>query len=621
MCELQTHRGPDDRGVISLGHACLGSNRLSIIDLSAAGHMPMADADENLWIVYNGETYNFQTLGEELNRCGHVFRSRTDTEVVLHAFTQWGEQCFERLAGMFAFAIYDRRNDTVTLVRDRFGKKPLYYTCDNKHILFASELKVLLQVTDNLKLNRQRLMEWSLYRNVDFGSPNTLIENIFSLPAGHFLQIHHGRIGAPQRYYSVETEVDAATYAGLDQRPQKEVVAEIESLILTGVQERLVSDVPIGALCSGGVDSSLITALCARYRKDMSAFHVSVAGYSEMDESQYAKQVTARLGIDLFTCQLRRENFCANLPRAVYYSDVPLTHPNSVAYLLVSELARKHGTIVLMSGEVADELFGGYMHRYRRYRQLLHAKRLLGYLPAKLRQIINLVGHACNGVQATELPGYGSGLAQMIGMLDGFTRDELRSRCADAYRFVANDGERGVLAAMLADLTNFLSPLLRRLDRMSMAASVECRVPFLDHRLVKKAVNLPLSYRLNGSTDKWILKEIATNYLPREIVYRKKLGFPLPLQDFLEPLAREEFFHGGFCLEVLEIQPKGLAEATSNWRHDVEGFFTLLTLEIWGRLFFLRQSVDDVTDRIKRISGETGALPIPKRAASTTSLI
>lgn len=602
MCDLQSHRGPDDDGVLDLDQVCLGSNRLSIIDLSQAGHMPMADAAKNFWIIYNGETYNFQTLREELIRCGHEFRSKTDTEVVLSAFKQWGEQCFERFAGMFAFAIYDRRNDTLTLVRDRFGKKPLYYTCDDKHVLFASEMKVLMQVSDSLKLNRQRLMEWSLYRNVDFGSPNTLIENIFSLPAGHFLQIHDGRIGTPQRYYAVESEVDAETYKELEQRPSKDVISEIESLFLTAVRERLVSDVPLGVLCSGGVDSSLITALCARFRKDIAAFHVSVAGYPQLDESQYVTQVTESVGVDLFKCELGPRNFCLNLPRAVYYSDAPLTHPNSVAYLLVSELARRHGTIVLMSGEVADELFGGYMHRYRRYRQLLRGRRLLAYLPVKLRQIINLAGHACNGVQATELPGYGSGLAQMIGMLDGFTRDELRTRCSDAYRFIEDEGERGVLGAMLADLTNFLSPLLRRLDRMSMAASVECRVPFLDHRLVKKAVNLPLSYRLNGSADKWILKEIATHYLPREIVYRKKLGFPLPLQDFLEPLAREEFFHGGFCLEFLDMQPKGLRRAILNWKHDVEGFFTVLTLEIWGRLFFLRESVDDVTERVKRIS-------------------
>ena len=609
MCELQSHRGPDDDGVISLGHVCLGSNRLSIIDLSRAGHMPMSDAEENLWIVYNGETYNFQTLREELVGCGHKFRSKTDTEVVLHAFKQWSEQCFARLAGMFAFAIYDQRSDSITLARDRFGKKPLYYTYDSKHLLFASEMKVLMQVGDAPKVNRQRLMEWALYRNVDFGSPSTLVENIFSLPAGHFINIRNGRIGDPKRYYSVESEINAVTYARLDHQPRRDSVAEIESLILTGVQERLVSDVPLGVLCSGGIDSSLITALCTRYRKDVAAFHVSVAGYPEMDESRYAKQVTAMLGIDLFTCQLERDNFCRSLPRAVYHSDVPLTHPNSVAYLLVSELARRHGTITLMSGEAADELFGGYMHRYRRYSQWLRGRQLLEKLPAKIRQIINLVGHACNGVFATELPGYGNGLAQTIAMLDGFTREELRSRCTEAYHFVSNSGERAVLGAMLGDLTNFLSPLLRRLDRMSMAASVECRVPFLDHRLVNIAVNLPLSYRLHGSTDKWILKEIASHYLPRDIVYRKKVGFPLPLEDYLAPLAREELFRGGFCLEFLQFQRKGLAEAITTWKHDVEGFFTLLTLEIWGRLFFLRQPLEEVTELVMRHSGQTGASP------------
>ena len=305
-----------------------------------------------------------------------------------------------------------------------------------------------------------------------------------------------------------------------------------------------------------------------------------------------------------------RETISAATSLAPYITAMfPLTHPNSVAYLLVSELARKHGTIDLMSGEAADELFGGYMHRYRRYSQWLRGRQLLEKLPAKIRQIINLVGHACNGVVATELPGYGNGLAQTIAMLDGFSREELRSRCAEAYHFVSNNGERAVLGAMLADLTNFLSPLLRRLDRMSMAASVECRVPFLDHRLVNKAVNLPLSYRLHGSTDKWILKEIASHYLPKDIVYRKKVGFPLPLEDYLAPLAREELFRGGFCLEFLQFQRKGLAEAITTWKHDVEGFFTLLTLEIWGRLFFLRQPLEEVTELVMRWSGQTGASP------------
>jgi asparagine synthase (glutamine-hydrolysing) len=504
---------------------------------------------------------------------------------------------------MFAFAVYDRRTETVTLVRDRFGKKPLYYTSDDKHILFASEMKVLLRVCENLKPDRQRLMEWVLYRNVDFGSPRTLVDNVFSLPAGHSINIRHGRIGAPKRYYSVESEVNAPAYARLDQLPSQDLIGEIEDSFLTGVKERMVADVPVGVLCSGGVDSSLVTALCARYRNDVAAFHVSVAGYPAMDEMRYAKQVTAMLGIDLFTCELTADNFCANLPRAVYHSDVPLTHPNSVAYLLVSELARRHGTIVLMSGEAADELFGGYMHRYRRYRQFLRARRLLSHLPPKIRQIISLLGHACSGVVATELPAYGDGLAHAIAMLDGFAREELRLRCAEAYSFVSDAGERAVLGAMLADLTNFLSPLLRRLDRMTMAASVECRVPFLDHRLVKKIVNLPVLWRLRGSADKWLLKEIASRYLPREIVYRKKVGFPLPLQDYLAPLAREEFFRDGFCAEFLQLHPAGLSKDIENWRNDVEGFFTLLTLETWGKLFFMGQTLESVTEQFMRLVG------------------
>jgi asparagine synthase (glutamine-hydrolysing) len=504
---------------------------------------------------------------------------------------------------MFAFAVYDRKRDALTLVRDRFGKKPLYYMGDGKHVFFASEMKVLLSLGENLKPDRQRLLEWSLYRNVDFGSARTLVENIFALPAGHFLTIQEGRVGVPQRYYAVETEVSAATYERLERQSPDEVVSELEGLFLTGVQERLVADVPVGVLCSGGVDSSLVTALCARYRKDVAAFHVSVAGHAEMDELKYARRVTESLGIELFTCALDTANFCANLPRAVYHSDLPLTHPNSVAYLLVSELARRNGTIVLMSGEAADELFGGSMHRYRRYSQYLRGKRWLDRLPPKLRQIISLVGHTSNGVVATELPAYGNGLARGLAMLDGFAREELRLRCVEAYNFVANSTERAVLGAMLADLTNFLSPLLRRLDRMSMAASVECRVPFLDHRLVRTAVNLPLSYRLRGSVDKWILKEIAARHLPRDIVYRKKMGFPLPLNEYLAPLATKEVFQNGFCLEYLEMHQHGVNTAISRWKEDVESFFTLLTLEIWGRIFFMRQSVEDVTDQLLALTG------------------
>jgi asparagine synthase (glutamine-hydrolysing) len=598
MCDLQSHRGPDDRGVVSLGDVCLGSNRLSIIDLSEAGHMPMADEDERWWIAYNGEVYDFMDLREELIRCGHTFRSRTDTEVVLHAFKEWGEECLDRFVGMFAFAIYDRQGDTVTLVRDRFGKKPLYYTQRGGHVLLSSEMKALIAVCDNLKPNQQRLIEWSLYRNVDFGSAETLVENIFSLLPGHLVRIRQGRLESPHCYYSPESQVDSTRYNRFSRQSLGTVTAKIETLLVTAVRQRLVSDVPVGTFCSGGIDSSLITALVARHRKEVTAFHVSVAGYPELDESHYAKQVAESLGLRLLTYPITGEAFRRNLPRAIYFSDFPLTHPNSVAFLLLSEFARKHGVIVLLSGEGADELFGGYVQRYRRYRQLLMARRLLSHFPAKIRKAIAMAGHACNGVPITGFSEYDGLLAHSMAFLDKFSRESLLLSCSDAYGFVKKDSERLVLAAMLADVTNFLTPLVRRLDRMSMAASVECRVPFLDHRLVNTIINLPLSYRLRGSTDKWVLKQIAARYLPHGIVHRNKVGFPLPLQDYLAPLAQKEFFDGGFCLEFLGMQRRGIIQALSNWRQNIDGFFNLLALEIWGRLFFLRQSLPELTEYV-----------------------
>jgi asparagine synthase (glutamine-hydrolysing) len=604
MCALQHHRGPDDSGIVSLGRVCLGSNRLSVIDLTEAGHMPMSNEDGEWWITYNGEVYNFMVLRQELLDCGHTLRSKTDTEVVLHAFEQYGEKCLDRFVGMFAFAIYDRHTDTVILARDRFGKKPLYYTLHNGHLLFASEVKALMSVCIDLRPNQQRLLEWALYRNVDFGSPETLVEGVFSLPPGHLLKIHQGRMASPCRYYSPEAQVDPARYERFSRQSRHELTAEIEDLLDSSVQARLVSDVPLGTLCSGGLDSSLITAVCARHLSDVTAFHVAVTGYQKIDESQYAQQVTEALGIKLLTYSMEGEAFRRNLPRAIYHSDMPLTHPNSVAFLLVSEFAHQHGVVILLSGEGADELFGGYMQRYRRYRQLLLARRLSAYLPGKIRKAIALAGYACDGVPITGFSEYEGLLAHATAFLDKYAREDLRLRCTDAYQFIADDAERSVLSAMLADVTNYLTPLLRRLDRMSMAASVECRTPFLDHRLVETVVNLPLAFRLRGSTDKWILKEIASRYLPRTIVHRKKVGFPLPLGDYLAPLVQADLFYDGFCLEWLGMHRRGMLEAVANWRQNIHGFFNLLALEIWGRLFFLHQPVEELTERLTQLSGK-----------------
>jgi asparagine synthase (glutamine-hydrolysing) len=604
MCDLQSHRGPDDQDVRPLGPVCLGSNRLSILDLSRAGRMPMSDPSGRWWIVYNGETYNFQELREELRGLGHAFTSGSDTEVVLHAFQEWGDACLERMVGMFAFAVLDREARTVTLARDRFGKKPLYYMQQDGHLFFASEVKALLRVRDEVRPNYRRLLEWTLYRNAELGAPDTFVDGICALPPGHVMRVGQGRLEPPRAYYTPAAQVDRDRYARLQEAPVDAVLDEIDRLLNESVRARLVSDVPLGTLCSGGIDSSLITALCARHIPDVAAFHVSVAGYPALDERAYAKQVTDGLGLTLHTYELTADAFRRHLPRAIYHSDFPLTHPNSVAFLLISEFARSRGVTILLSGEAADELFGGYIQRYRHLRQFLRAQRLLARAPARIRKVMAWLGYAAERVPITAFSEYPALLAHTTSMLDLFARDDLRIRCEEAYGFIANEDDRAVLGAMLGDVTNFLSPLLRRLDRMSMAASVECRTPFLDHRLVQLAVNLPLQYRLHGRTDKWVLKQVAARYLPHDVVFRKKVGFPLPVSDYLAPLAREEFFADGFCVEALGIHRRGLLEAVRTWPTNVNGFFNLLALEIWGRLFVLGQSVEEVSEKLQPLPGK-----------------
>jgi asparagine synthase (glutamine-hydrolysing) len=602
MNNLQFHRGPDDDGILSLGDVCLASVRLSIIDLTDAGHMPMSDEQERWWITYNGEVYNFRELREELIRCGHTFRSRTDTEVVLHAFAEWGDKCVERFVGMFAFAIYDRQNDVLTLVRDRFGIKPLYYMRENGHIFFSSEMKALIQISDRIQLNKQRLIEWSLYRNVDILSADTLLENIYSVLPGHLITIKFGEISS-WCYYSPPAQVDYPQYNRYSQERVDIVIEEIESAIYQSVQDRLISDVPVGTLCSGGIDSSLITAVAARYHTQLTAFHVSVSGFPALDERLYAEQVTRDLGVPLVCHSLNGEIFRRELARSIYLSDAPLTHPNSVAFLLICQVARQHGVIVLLSGEGADELFGGYPWRYRRYIQMLRARRLLGLLPKKIRKGIELAGYACNDLPATAFL-FDQLLPHTVSFIDRYARRDWYQQCEEAYAFVTKPWDRAALGGMLGDLADFLTPLLRRLDRMSMGASVECRVPFLDHRLVKNVINLPLGFRIGKRVDKWVLKEVAARHLPPAIVKRRKVGFPLPLQDYLAPLAQSDLFRKGFCIEIVGLHPRGVQEVIASWKKNIQAFFNLVSLELWGRLFLMREPLEQVTELLVKLEAK-----------------
>ncbi|MGH6896773.1 MAG: asparagine synthase (glutamine-hydrolyzing) [Geminicoccaceae bacterium] len=603
MSERIAHRGPDDHGLETRGTVCLSARRLSIIDLSSAGRMPMHDESGRWAIVYNGEVYNFQELRQELSELNHRFRSRTDTEVVLHAFIEWGLDCMQRFVGMFAFAIHDRDTDTITLVRDRFGIKPLYYARTDRFIMFASEVKALLVALDRPKVDQRSLLEWFLYGNVDVLTPDTLIEGVSAVLPGEAVTIQNGVITTHQ-WYAPLHHVDRAHYARFAAARPEAVVDEIEQTLEEATRLRLISDVPVGTLLSGGLDSSLITAMAARHSTDLSAFHVSVAGHPDLDERRFAELLARKLEIPFIPLELNGENFRGALSLVTDLSDMPLSHPNSIAYYLISKIARDHGVIVLLSGEGADELFGGYHWAYRRVLWLHRLLPFLRWLPRRLHELAQLFVYAHAGMPVTAHR-FRDLLPPTVAMLDRGTRQAWREQCS-AYAFVDGSERRAVLGSMAADLSDFLTPLLRRLDRTSMGASVECRVPFLDHRLVHKAINLPMDYRVGARANKWILKRIADAYLPTKLIHRNKMGFPVPLADYVRPLASTAFFAGGFCEQELGLHPLGLERLLADWQRWVYFFFGLVTLEIWGRIHLRRESIETIDEQIRKLERDSG---------------
>lgn len=596
MCDIQAYRGPDDSGVQRVGNVVLGSRRLAIIDLSAAGHMPMSDATGRWWIAYNGEVFNFADVRAELTALGHSFRSGTDTEVILHAYMQWGVQCMHRFVGMFAFAITDSQSGEVTLVRDRYGIKPLYYARHRETILFASEMKALVSVMDDRRVDHQSLSEWMLYRNVDSLTPQTMIEGISSVLPGHAVTLGERGVRS-EAWYTPLDFVSEERYRRFESASPEEVVSGVDTLLNDAVRLRLISDVPVGTLLSGGLDSSLVTAMAARYTDKLSAFHVSVAGFPNLDERRYAEQLATRLKIPLIPFSLTGENFRRALPYCVYLSDLPLSHPNTIAYHLISKVAREHGVIVLLSGEGADELFGGYSWNYRRKRRLLRLQKWLNLLPQRVHDFAALLVYANAGLPVS-VRRFREVLSPTVDFLDRYARQDWLERCEEAYRFVPSQEDRVVLGSMLADLSDYLTPLLRRLDRASMGASVECRVPFLDHRLVHEAINMPLAYKVGARADKWVLKQVAASYIPDRLVGRKKAGFPLPFEAYLEPLAHMDLFRDGYCQHALGLSARALERILGGWRRQVFGFFGLVTLEIWGRIHIQRRPVAQIEEMI-----------------------
>lgn len=542
MLDVMPHRGPDGSGIWTAPGVGLGHLRLSIIDL-ASGAQPMLTDDETLAVTFNGEIYNFAEVRAELEAKGHVFRTHSDTEVILHGYRQWGEDCVHRFTGMFAFALFDARAQSLWLVRDRLGVKPLHYApLSDGSVIFGSELKCLL--AHPLLRRAPDLTAVEDYMAYGYVPDDAcLVAGVRKLGAGETLRLVRGRgLPAPQRYWDV-------SFADRTNARPEALEEELVALMRDAVRSRMVADVPLGAFLSGGVDSSSVVALMAEASKQ--AVKTCTIGFDvqSLDETAYADRVARRFATDHRTRIVSPDDY-GLIDTLAFHFDEPFADASALPTYRVCELAREQVTVAL-SGDGADEAFAGY----RRHRFQMRGERFRGLIPASIRQpLFGTLGKVYPKADWAprmfrakttflELAGEGGeAYAASVGITPPALRTRLFSadmraglqghRAEDRYiKTMADAPARDPLdRAQYADIRHWLpGDILTKTDRMSMAVSLEAREPLLDHRLVEFAARLPVSQRIRGNSGKYLLKKAMEPYLPQDILYRQKMGFVTPI--------------------------------------------------------------------------------------------
>lgn len=606
MCDVIVHRGPDDEGSYVAGNVGLGMRRLSIIDLDT-GKQPISNEDDTLWIVFNGEIYNFQEIRDELEKKGHRFKTRSDTETILHAYEQYGEACVQLLNGMFAFAIWDSHDQSLFLARDRLGKKPLYYLHDKDRFIFGSEIKSILQAEDiPRRIDLEALDHFLTFEYIP--APLSIFQDIRKLPPAHTLKFKRGEIRV-RSYWEMELRSNGAT--------PDQLKTQLRELLQDAVRLRLVSDVPLGAFLSGGIDSSTIVALMAQVMKEpVKTFSIGFED-STYNELHYARMIAEKFKTDHHEFIIK--------PDAVELSDTllkfldePFGDFSIFPTYLVSKMARQYVTVVL-SGDGGDELFAGYDTYIadkiaRNYYQQLPSvvrnrllPKVVNWIPPSSKKK-GLINRAKRFVEGMNLPEHLEHVRWMIFLQQAekerlYTSD-IKSGLVttDPYGFIkhyfANVSRNGVDAInrqMYVDVKTYLvDDILVKVDRMSMATSLEARAPFLDYRFVELAASIPGELKLQGKKTKVILKQAMEDLLPHEILYRGKEGFSIPIKNWLkkelkplmmdtlapEKLKREGFFNPDYVQKLIKEHLDG----TENHSHR------LWALIIFGRWYDLYMS-------------------------------
>ena len=601
---LLMHRGPDGVG-FHLDDAAgvgLGHRRLSIIDLST-GNQPMCNEDGTVWIVYNGELYNYLDLKATLIQRGHVFKTRSDTEVIIHTYEEYGEECTNQFNGIFAFAIWDSKKRTLFLARDHFGVKPLYYGIHEHGIMFASEMKSILQYTQmSREINVEALHLCLTFRHTP--APHTLMRGIQKLPAAHYLQIGQQAGVQLKSYWTDTIMID-------HQKSEDEWIALLRTILAKAVKQQMMADVPVGISLSGGVDSGTILALMTQHAgRGVHAFTISFEGGRKVDdEAARAKATAVKFGATFHQRTISSKDYMDFMDRYLWHLEEPVGNESAAAYYFVAEMAK--GTVkVILNGQGADEPFAGYdryMGLFYFDKLFLHSNavvKLLAALPLSLERRNQLK-------RLADVLGMTNDDEKIASVASILTREERKSLFGEELYAAVVDGENdhavdevqkilgnsadGTLVEkmLLYDMFSSLSEnLLLSEDKMAMAAGIEARVPFLDREFIAAALSIPASMKIRNFNGKYIHKKVCEAYLPKDVVFQKKIGFTIPVEQWLKTTLGEQlmdYFHSTNSLsrEYLQVDKidkmfeEHKAEVTDHKRF----LYLLLSLEKWNRLF------------------------------------
>lgn len=618
MCDVITHRGPDQGGIYTDKGISLGHRRLSIIDLSEKGTQPMCNENKDIWIVFNGEIYNYKELRSDLENKAHKFRSETDTETIVHAYEEYGEDSVKKLNGDFAFAIYDSRKKKLLLARDRLGIKPLYYYLDGGRIIFASEIKAILQHKIKKEVNLESLSKFITLRYIP--PSETIFKNIYKLKPGHLLSYDlKNKTHTISRYWAPDISNGNILPAS-----ESFFIKKIQNLFKDCVNRRLMSDVPLGAYLSGGIDSSSVVAMMsmiskeANSKEEVKTFSVGFGYGEEIDELQHAKHISEHFGTNHKEYTVKSD-LVKLLPKIAWHSDEPLADPALIPVYLLAQNAKKEVTVVL-TGDGGDEVFAGYeqckflmlMEKMKKISLIkktvlpFAVKNSPKFLLNRFFKYASSLGDEGikRAVNLLRSDGKGSSYLDIVSIFN--EEDKKAVLLDDAYKKIKSPNlSRWLDAEYFNNKNNYLNQILAmemetvlpedflmKADKMNMAHAVEERVPFLDHRLVELSFTIPPKLKLNGFNEKYILKKAMADFIPKKIISRQKQRFYVPIDlwiredlkywaDILldrETIKRQGYFDYAYIEKIRRNYSKSrLYYARQLW--------SLLAFQLWHRIF------------------------------------